>query len=224
MIKETAPHEVEIWEDDPFNLEESLDENVAHFIWQGVDNIKLAANTSEQRGADQNAWSQGGARPLMCLALSPCRSAFLETVSVYVSEPFDSSSVTIAVCQNHNASQTQALDSRYVPILTNRIVSKRIDYAWYFSSEHQATQGYITSMRRKGIPLSPLTDSWTKQLPLFALAKITEPADERPAKGKLGVFLSAALCHRRTLLRLAAISEERKAIPRDKSTREDHAT
>ena len=84
MVRDAAPHEMEVQEDDPFNLEESLDENAAHSIWQGVDNVKLAANTSEQRGADQNAWSQEVARPLMCLALGPHRSAFLETVSLYV--------------------------------------------------------------------------------------------------------------------------------------------
>lgn len=114
MIRETAPHEVEIWEDDPFNLEESLDEDVAHFIWQAVDNIKLAKNTSEQLGADQNAWSQEVALPLTNLALGPHRSAFLETVSIGVFKAFRFSFVSVAMCQTNNASQSQALDSQYI--------------------------------------------------------------------------------------------------------------
>ena len=93
MYKEAAPHELEIQEDDPFNLEESLNENVAHFIWHGVDSIKLAANCKKQYGADTNAWGQDVALPLMDLALLPYESlplgrALLKAISVYVSKPY----------------------------------------------------------------------------------------------------------------------------------------
>lgn len=82
----------------------------------------------------------------------------------------------------------------------------------------------MTSMRRKGIPVSRLTDNWTKQLTLFAHIKVAQPADERAAKGQLGVFLSATLRPRRKLLRLASSSKEEKTVPRDKSPRENYAT
>ena len=118
-------------------------------------------------------------------------------------------------------SQTQSLDPRFVPIFASEFLAKKTDYAWNFSSTHPTTETYIRSMRAKDINLSPLTDGWTKQLPLFSGIEVKRVNDEQMAKGQLGIFVSATLRHRRNLLKLAGRLEEEKSKIRSKIGRKD---